>query len=367
VLHSLDGNIVYINRYQAPTFFARNEAEQDIQSYSRKFGESPQTIRMPPRLGINGILAAWGKTVLEPLDIDNRRAFAEGRRLSKGYYIDFIGDFTRSAKEGFPLYRISGGAGFIFAASFDQKGHGTLRLVAVDASAFYPDLLANRVPSESRDVSSTAAERPDADADRQRAEKAVEAARAESQVAPQELETTQRDLQLAKTEIEKLNAERARLNAAVQKLETDKIAAGSKAQVMQSVAYAVFISALIAIISSLFFIIRKRAPEPKWIGPHTSPIPANGRSSVADSQFKSNGEDTQIPDVVERRSSSLEPGQASISNPGIVAGQSESGISDTKSTPNPEMPRTKRSRKQNVKRSKRRKLVREPSIKPVGV
>jgi hypothetical protein len=126
VLHSLDGNIVYINRYQAPTFFARNEAEQDIQSYSRKFGESPQTIRMPPRLGINGILAAWGKTVLEPLDIDNRRAFAEGRRLSKGYYIDFIGDFTRSAKEGFPLYRISGGAGFIFAASFDQKGHGTL-------------------------------------------------------------------------------------------------------------------------------------------------------------------------------------------------------------------------------------------------
>ena len=121
LLHSVDGKIVYINRYQAPIFFARNEAERDVKSYSKKFGESARTIRMPTRLGIDGILASWGKTVLEPLDEENRKAFAEGRRLSKGYYSDFIGNFDRSAKEGFPLYRISGGAGFVFAASFDQK------------------------------------------------------------------------------------------------------------------------------------------------------------------------------------------------------------------------------------------------------
>ena len=55
---------------------------------------------MTHRLGLDGILASWGNTVLEPLDTENRKAFAEGRRLSKGYYIDFIGNFDRSAKEG---------------------------------------------------------------------------------------------------------------------------------------------------------------------------------------------------------------------------------------------------------------------------
>jgi hypothetical protein len=335
LLHSVDGKIVYINRYQAPIFFARSEAERDVKSYSKKFGESARTIRMPTRLGIDGILASWGKTVLEPLDEENRKAFAEGRRLSKGYYIDFIGNFDRSAKEGFPLYRISGGAGFIFAASFDQKGRGTLRLVAVDASAFYPQLLANPLPSESRDVTPTSAERRDADGDiaRQRAE-AAEAAKAELQVARQESETAKRDAQLAENEIEALNAERARLNTALQRLETDKTAAEGKARLMESAAYAAFTIALIAIVSSLFFVIRKKSTGPKWIGPE---IPAR-HSSVADSQFKSKGGDTQLPEAGERRSSSLEPAQASISNPDIVSGQSESGTSDTKSTPNPEMP-----------------------------
>jgi hypothetical protein len=57
-----------------------------------------------------------------------------------------FGNFDRSAKERFPLYRISGGAGFVWAASFDQKGRGTLRLVAVDISAF--DYLQSRCQAE---------------------------------------------------------------------------------------------------------------------------------------------------------------------------------------------------------------------------
>jgi hypothetical protein len=326
LLHSVDGKIVYINRYQAPISFARNEAERDVRSYSRKFGESPRTIRMPTRLGIDGILASWGKTVLEPLDEENRKAFAEGKRLSKGYYIDFIGNFDRSAKEGFPLYRIGGGAGFIYAASFDQRGRGTLRVAAVDASAFYPDLLANQVPSESRNVSSTATDKPSADADiaGQQVEKAAEAAKAELQVARQESETANRNAQLAKTEIEKLNAEAARLNNALQQLQTDKSAAEGKVRVMESVAYTGFIVAVIAILSSLFFVIRKKSTEPKWIGPETIPIPKGG--------------DTHRSEVGDIHSSSLEPAQASISNADVVGSQRESGVSDTKSTPNPEMP-----------------------------
>jgi hypothetical protein len=293
LLHSRDGSIVYINRYQTPTFFARNEAEHDIRSYSQKLGESPRTkIRMPHRPGLDGILASWGNTVLEPLDTENRKAFAEGKRLGKGYYIDFIGNFDRSAKEGFPLYRISGGAGFIWAASFDQKGRGTLRLVAVDTSAFYSELIAKSLPSETREsiragsveVKPTAAERPSAGANivPQRAEKAGEQTTADSEVAREEFETAKRDVQLAKTEIESLNVERARFKATVERLESDKIAAENKAQVMKSVAYGTFVIALMAIISSLFFVIRKKSTGPKWIGPEPIPIQANGHSSVAD-------------------------------------------------------------------------------------
>src|SRR5262249_21885163 len=108
--------------------------------YSRKIGESPRITRMPHRVGFpNGILASWGKVELEPLDNDSIKALAEGRRpTTKGYFIDFIGDFARSAKESLPIYRISGGVGFVWVASFNQKGRGTLRLTAVDASVLAP-------------------------------------------------------------------------------------------------------------------------------------------------------------------------------------------------------------------------------------
>jgi hypothetical protein len=239
---------------------------------------------MPHRPGLDGILASWGNTVLEPLDTENRKAFAEGRRLGKGYYIDFIGNFDRSAKEGFPLYRIGGGAGFIWAASFDQKGRGTLRLLAVDTSAFYPELIAKSLPAGSVEVNPTAAERLSADANivRQRGEKAGEQATADAEVAREEFETAKRDVQLAKTEIESLNAERSRLKAAVERLEGDKIAAENKAQVMKSVAYGTFVIALMAIVSSLIFVILKKSTGPKWIGPEQIPMQATGHSSIAD-------------------------------------------------------------------------------------
>src|SRR5262245_15288468 len=146
ILHSRDGVAVYINRYQEPAFFGASEADDDIQRYSRKIGESPRITRMPHRPGFpNGILASWGKVELEPLDNDDIKALAEGRRpIKKGYLIDFIGNFARSAKEGLPVYRLSGGAGFVWVASYGRKGRGTLRLLAVDASAISPQLVTNK-------------------------------------------------------------------------------------------------------------------------------------------------------------------------------------------------------------------------------
>ena len=196
ILHSLDGTVVYANRYQEPAFWAPNEVNEDIESYSLKFGEQPRIITMPRRPGLpEGILAMWGKVVLDPLDSESLKLLAEGRRpTKKGYFIDFIGNFARSAKEGLPVYRLSGGPGFVWVASYDQKGRGTLRFSALDASATSPQLAATQAPTKPPDQplqespsiapSATIPERQDQALDRQH----QQAARNRSTIDQVELE-----------------------------------------------------------------------------------------------------------------------------------------------------------------------------------
>jgi hypothetical protein len=137
LLHSEDGNLSYINRSQEPAFFNPSEAELNIQQYSRNLGESARILKMPHRSGLpDGLIAVWGKITLEPLDQESINILANGKNPRKGFLIDYLRDFTRSAKQGLPIYRIDGGPGFIWAASFDQKGRGTLRLAAVELSGF---------------------------------------------------------------------------------------------------------------------------------------------------------------------------------------------------------------------------------------
>ncbi len=141
ILHAPDGTIVYVNRYQDPAYWYENEVAEDIQRYSRKIGEEPHIIQLPVRPGLpKGTLATWGKVVLEPVVGDELRLLAEDKPLQKGIAIDFIGNFTQSARQGLPIYRLAGGAGFVWAASYNESGRGTLRFSAVDASTYAPQL-----------------------------------------------------------------------------------------------------------------------------------------------------------------------------------------------------------------------------------
>jgi hypothetical protein len=84
ILHSPEGAAVYVNRYQEPAFFGANEADDDIQRYSRKIGEAPRITKMPHQAGFpNGILASWGKVELEPLDNDSIKGLTEGTRRER--------------------------------------------------------------------------------------------------------------------------------------------------------------------------------------------------------------------------------------------------------------------------------------------
>jgi hypothetical protein len=142
ILHAQDGAVVYVNRYQEPAYWSANEVADDIQRYSRKIGEEPHIIQLPVRPGLpKGTLATWGKVVLEPIVGDELRLLGEDKPLKKGIAIDFIGNFSQSVRKGLPIYRLAGGAGFVWAASYNQSGRGTLRFSAVDASTYSPQSL----------------------------------------------------------------------------------------------------------------------------------------------------------------------------------------------------------------------------------
>ena len=89
LLHSRDGNILYINRSQEPAFLNPKEAEVDIRRYSGKIGELPRIVKMPHRSGFpEGLIAVWGKITLEPLDQESIKVLADGKSPKKGLLID---------------------------------------------------------------------------------------------------------------------------------------------------------------------------------------------------------------------------------------------------------------------------------------
>jgi hypothetical protein len=137
LLHAKDGSVAYVNRFQKPAYWAIDEINEDIQRHSQKIGSQPKIIKLPTREGLaNAVLAAWGKVRLEPLESEAVGLLGEGKKLQSGLLVDFIGDFSRSAREGLPVYRITGEAGFIWIASHDQYGRGILRFSAADPSTY---------------------------------------------------------------------------------------------------------------------------------------------------------------------------------------------------------------------------------------
>jgi hypothetical protein len=264
---------LYVNRSQEPAFFNRTEAEDDIQRYSRNIGESPRIMKMPHRSGLpDGLIAIWGEITLEQLDQESIKILADGKSPKKGLLIDFLGNFVRSAKEGLPIYRIDGGPGLIWGASFGQKGRGTLRLAAVDASGFLSP------PREQQPTPQSTAVRTEANeaqpelgqtieklqteiasattkiAELEQAKVAAEAARIEAAKA-------RVDAEIAKREIEQTRVtEKAKLEATIARLEADRGAADSKTRRWENALYGAIGGLLVVLAASTisFFANRQK-------------------------------------------------------------------------------------------------------------
>jgi hypothetical protein len=302
ILHSPDGTVVYVNRFQEPTQFAPNDADLAVRRYSSNFGSGAQIKRLQPRPGIPaGTLATWGKLTLEPLDGDSISLLADGKSPKKGYLVDFIGNFARSAKEGLPIYRITGGAGFVWAASTTSTGRGTLRLAALDPSAIPAGPIpeepkgseASVKPSEAAPQSAQTAEPPlksiyqDQTVRQQEtnvappdAQSKLEAQKGDNEGAHNELEKAKNEVQLAQAEVDRLKGEKTQLNAALDRSETQRNVAESRARDMQFIAYGSLglLLALLAGGSVAFFVNRKEptAALAEAQSPPTKALPSDG-------------------------------------------------------------------------------------------
>jgi hypothetical protein len=143
VLQSQEG-AVYVNSYFKPAFFDSNGIQNEIDRMSSKFGRQARIIQMPQREGLpNAVIAIWGAIELEPLTPEEISVVASGGSRP-GILVSFLGDLTRSAKAGVPVYRLAGGAGFLWAATFDQNGRGVLRYLAIDPSKIESRQVANQ-------------------------------------------------------------------------------------------------------------------------------------------------------------------------------------------------------------------------------
>lgn len=146
ILHSKDGTAWYVNGYIEPAFFGPNDVQSEINRLSVKFGQQPRLIRMPLREGLpNAVMGVWGAIQLEPLSADELSTLASGGS-SAGLSVSFLGDLERSAKAGVPVYRLAGGAGFLWVATFNQNGQGVLRYLTVDASAIATPIVTTNSP-----------------------------------------------------------------------------------------------------------------------------------------------------------------------------------------------------------------------------
>jgi uncharacterized caspase-like protein len=137
ILHSQEGQVLYVNKYLEPAFWNPNEVASGMAELSKKFGKQPtNVVRMPQISGEpDGVMATWGDVILEHLDKESIDTLSTGKSPAKGILVDFIGNFQRSAKKGLPIYRLAGGPGYVWTASFNKRRRGTLRFFAIDPAS----------------------------------------------------------------------------------------------------------------------------------------------------------------------------------------------------------------------------------------
>jgi len=136
ILHSPEGDAVYISKSISPASFAKGDVEREINRLSHEFGLAANVLRSEPKQGRQeGVLVTWGEIKLTALDNEAMDDLRQGRPVRKGLLFDFLGNARQSAKDGMPVYSGAGGQGFVWGATIDKDGKGILRITTMDANS----------------------------------------------------------------------------------------------------------------------------------------------------------------------------------------------------------------------------------------
>ena len=132
-LHARDGSIAYVSREIRPAFFARDDFAAEIKRLSARFGARPHETRLPEQENFRtAVIALWGDLELKPLDVGSPEASEAGASSEQRLLIDHLGDVRESLRLGLPVYRLEGGAGYLWLATAEPSGRGYLHFLAVD-------------------------------------------------------------------------------------------------------------------------------------------------------------------------------------------------------------------------------------------
>ena len=82
----------------------------------------------------SGVIAVWGKLQLQPLDGAALAALDASSDSAQDMLVDPLGDLKRSLELKLPVYRLAGGAGYLWSAAH-TNGRGHLRFLMADPSA----------------------------------------------------------------------------------------------------------------------------------------------------------------------------------------------------------------------------------------
>jgi tetratricopeptide (TPR) repeat protein len=138
ILRGEDGTAIYLMADLAPVNLDRQAIEKEINQVSRELDQRPTKVEWLPRGNgaLTAVIATWGRVTLESIKIDpaDRDRIKIEKDIGPGPLVDDLGDPVRSAKEGLPVYRISGGAGYVYSASFDESGRGHRHYAAADVA-----------------------------------------------------------------------------------------------------------------------------------------------------------------------------------------------------------------------------------------
>ena len=154
ILHDGDGKVAYVGQHIVPVILGPGEIEKTVSLISAKYGEAARVMHPSSPWGIdrNAVIAIWGQINLEPLDSSTLSIIASGHDVKSGLRVDYLGDFRKSAKLGMPVYRIAGGPGYLWNASYDRKGRGHLRFLTSNAAAYAVPMVANKKPTQTEEA-----------------------------------------------------------------------------------------------------------------------------------------------------------------------------------------------------------------------